>query len=551
MKCLVLVLVVACVGADAAATCSFSQDFFLRHNVSADESSEPGPLCGGQCCGRGQEIHLRNSLRRVAERRLAATTKPIKELLLSTRRTLQEHLIELSRQSQNKTAGFFQQLYRRHATRAHTPLGVLYDDIRALLASGPDRDSENLGSRPPKDLAESSRKFFREVFPVAYQSVLKLESKRFTPEYDECLKAAYDAVLPFGDIPEQMGSSLSRSLEAARVLLQVLAAGAGALESSELVLSQTNEECFNKLLRVAGCARCKGHYARPCKNFCLNVARGCIGSPVAELDAPWAGYVEGLERLSRPDADVALREMETQLSKAIMYALENQSILESKVRQECGTPSTFELPASSSPHLPPARREALRAPPPYTELLQFAASLARNKKLFARLADRLCDEPDFQFEGNDQCWNGETIGEYTKPLVASASLSDQKYNPEMSGTPEDSKVAALGERLRQARQLLVTHSKTAGIPAAEAFMQGDEAGLEGSGSGRYGDNDDTYDDEGSGEEGSGIEGDGVRTMVGEENTHSSTPKTSSAKATQPLIPIVIGAALLSVRQRLT
>lgn len=72
----------------------------------------------------------------------------------------------------------------------------------------------------------------------------------------------------------QMGSSLSRSLEAARVLLQVLAAGAGALESSELVLSNTNEECFNKLLRVAGCARCRGHDVRPCRNYCLNVARG-------------------------------------------------------------------------------------------------------------------------------------------------------------------------------------------------------------------------------------------------------------------------------------
>lgn len=42
MKCLVLVLVVACVGAEAATTCARSQEFFLRHNVSADESSEPG-----------------------------------------------------------------------------------------------------------------------------------------------------------------------------------------------------------------------------------------------------------------------------------------------------------------------------------------------------------------------------------------------------------------------------------------------------------------------------------------------------------------------------
>ncbi|KAL4705668.1 hypothetical protein ACJJTC_011230, partial [Scirpophaga incertulas] len=288
------------------------------------------PICGGQCCGRGRETRLQASLRKAAERRFVANTKPITELLLSTRRTLQDHLIELSWQSQNKTAGFFLQLYRGHASRTHAPLASLYEDIRTLLRSTSEHHTEELVSRPPKDLADSSRKFFREVFPVAYQSVLKLEAKRFTSAYDECLKAAYDAVLPFGDIPEQMGSTLSHSLEAARVLLQVLAAGADALGASERALANSDEQCFARLMRVGGCARCKGHDVRPCRNYCLNVARGCIGSLVAELDAPWAGYVEGLERLTRPDADVALRELEGQVSKAIMYAIENHGVLESK-----------------------------------------------------------------------------------------------------------------------------------------------------------------------------------------------------------------------------
>lgn len=53
---------------------------------------------------------------------------------------------------------------------------------------------------------------------------------------------------------------------------------------------------------------------------------------MAELDAPWAGYVEGVERLARPDADNALRELEAKVSEAILHALENQVILENKVR---------------------------------------------------------------------------------------------------------------------------------------------------------------------------------------------------------------------------
>lgn len=55
---------------------------------------------------------------------------------------------------------------------------------------------------------------------------------------------------------------------------------------------------------------------------------------MVELDGPWSSYVEGVEQLTRIDADVALRELDTKVSKAIMYALENRNILENKVSLE-------------------------------------------------------------------------------------------------------------------------------------------------------------------------------------------------------------------------
>lgn len=119
------------------------------------------------------------------------------------------HLTGLSHQSQNKTAIFFTQMYKGHASRAHAPLSTLYDDIRALL-----RDTsaaEELGSPAPRDLGGSSRKFFRDVFPVVYHNVLKLSNKQFTPEYEVCLRDAYDAAQPFGDLPHQV-SNLLRGL---------------------------------------------------------------------------------------------------------------------------------------------------------------------------------------------------------------------------------------------------------------------------------------------------------------------------------------------------
>ncbi|CAH2099600.1 unnamed protein product [Euphydryas editha] len=292
-----------------------------------------GSICGGQCCGRGRETNIQHVLKRIATQRVASATRPITELLLATKRTLQEHLTALSYQSQNKTAVFFTQLYRSHATRTSAPLSSLYDDIRTLLKPGTEDEisGDDLSTIPPKDMSVSSKKFFQEVFPVAYQNVLRLDTKQFTPEYEACLKDAYDAVQPFGEVPQQLGASLSRSLEAARALLQVLAVGAGALAASEQVLSNSNEECSAKLLRMGGCSRCKGHDVSPCRNYCLNVARGCIGSLVVELDAPWAGYVEGVERLARADADAALRALDARVSEAIMHALENHVILEKKV----------------------------------------------------------------------------------------------------------------------------------------------------------------------------------------------------------------------------
>lgn len=122
-----------------------------------------------------------------------------------------EHLTGLSHQSQNKTAGFFTQLYQGHATRTHAPLATLYDDIRAVLHSSSDRNLHNIviENNPPKDMVAGARKFFRDIFPLAYHNLMKLEAKQFTPEYEACLKDAYDAVQPFGDVPQRVSTEIS------------------------------------------------------------------------------------------------------------------------------------------------------------------------------------------------------------------------------------------------------------------------------------------------------------------------------------------------------
>lgn len=75
-----------------------------------------------------------------------------------------------------------------------------------VLRSNSDTDvsSESFSTASPRDLVASAKKFFRDIFPVAHHNILKLDSKQFTPEYEACLKDAYDAVQPFGDEPQQV-----------------------------------------------------------------------------------------------------------------------------------------------------------------------------------------------------------------------------------------------------------------------------------------------------------------------------------------------------------
>ncbi|KAI8430191.1 hypothetical protein MSG28_000546 [Choristoneura fumiferana] len=112
---------------------------------------------------------------------------------------------------------------RRRRARAHGPLAALYGEVRAALRPAPGPAAAPLLADPPRDLAATTRNFFRDIFPLAYHNILRLDTKQFTADYEVCLKDAYDAVQPFGEVPQQVGATLSKSV-AARARA---AAGAG------------------------------------------------------------------------------------------------------------------------------------------------------------------------------------------------------------------------------------------------------------------------------------------------------------------------------------
>lgn len=191
------------------------------------------------------------------------------------------------------------------------------------------------------DIKSSVIKFFTEIFPLVHHR--NNHSKDFNIQYKNCLRERLGDIQPFGDIPRQLSRSLLKSLEATRILLHAFSTGVEVLNTTEELLTEEhNKECHDALFKMTYCPKCMGlKQAKPCSGYCLNVLRGCLTGHVTELDMSWNGYVEAMERLviaakqhnneAGVNADAVIRTLETMISEAIMYSMENEKELDNRV----------------------------------------------------------------------------------------------------------------------------------------------------------------------------------------------------------------------------
>lgn len=261
------------------------------------------------------------------------------------------------------------------AILAREPIASLYSDLIGYLnadkESGHDRepDAEQpsaVATSSPSvtlvtadlNLEESVTSFFTSLFPLVYHHAVNPHLRDFSNDYKSCLRATMSEIQPFGDVPRQAAQGISKTMEATRVLLQALNLGAEVLNNTDTLLMTDSidargaqwSECHTALLRMSYCPMCQGLTRpglKPCSGYCLNVLRGCLTQHASELDLPWNGFVEATERLvvavrgHDPAPTVVLnveeviRSLDTRISEAIMYAMENGPSLERKVRAPC------------------------------------------------------------------------------------------------------------------------------------------------------------------------------------------------------------------------
>ncbi|KAG5890329.1 hypothetical protein JTB14_001990 [Gonioctena quinquepunctata] len=449
------------------------------------------------------------------------------------------------------------------AVLSREPIETLYREIMNYVIIN---STEAKPTVSPEEIFSSVTLFFTELFPLAYHHSADISTKDFTLNYKECLKKSIDNISPFGDIPKQVAQSLSKSLEATRLLLQAFRIGSEVLNTTDSFLigenGAGNSECHDALVKMTYCPKCQGlwKHTKPCSGYCLNVLRGCITKYVAELDMPWNSYVEGVENLlnamrkANNDAgvnvDVVIRNLDTRISAAIMYYMQRTKDIDDRVKKICG-PAEFSqkedpLIAETSTPVTTLFSGKLRStnprnfsPFPETELSHFISTIGKTKGFYANLANTLCQDESFAERKDRQCWNGERIAEYTKTVV-DVGLDMQKYNPEVKPNTNqqsvDPKVANLVDKLRRVHHMAVS-SLGPNYPDADD-MQRD--GTEGSGSGSGPDiEEDDQEDEYMRGSGSGVGPGQDDTEEKSQNRGAKEPPVVPKPATPDQTPTVI------------
>ncbi|XP_015126955.1 division abnormally delayed protein [Diachasma alloeum] len=567
-----------------AGNCEIVRPFFESKNITIDFSSISkeditASTCGGSCCNRQSEDQLRQQARADFHNLIHHHSRSLQGLLATTADALRETVTTLIRQSENKTLTLFEQVYRSMSLLSRPSIKALYQAMIDYVS--PSNTPDTLQQPLSREMLQKRfTEFFTRLFPIAYHRAVNPHQQDFTDKFKSCLYDAIDAIQPFGDIPKQISRSMSKSLEATRVLVQALTLGKTVLDKTDTVLfygtSPQQAACYEALLRMTYCSKCSGHGStvRPCSGLCTNVMRGCLMEPASQLDLAWSGYVETVERLvvavdGRTDplglnAERAVRQLDTRISDAIMHAMENGPTLEEKVRKLCGRSElqvgkiseaplvpSFEGKSSSllsmsfehrldadvpQPNYSQAHRAATQTQL-HSQLGNFLASVVRSRTFYGTLDDAICEEYPER-----HCWNGQRIGEYTKTVVDS-SLTAQRYNPEFAmamtaGTPSygNSNTSVLIDQLRHINQ--VVQLQLASAPDSGVLLS-DEA-LDGSGSGANpnwnrgivvnSDDEDVDDESEASGSGMGPIKHGDTPILTKINTDDKTNKTSGAAA---------------------
>ncbi|KAG8000636.1 Glypican-6 [Nibea albiflora] len=267
-----------------------------------------------------------------------------------------------------------------------------------------------------------------------------------TEDYLECISKYTDQLKPFGDVPRKLKAQVTRAFIAARTFVQGLSVGREVAQRVSKVSS--TPACIRAMTKMLYCPFCQGMPSvKPCKNYCLNVMKGCLANQ-ADLDPEWNLYIDAMllvaQRLEGPfNIESVMEPIDVKISEAIMNMQDNSAQVSYRVFQGCGQPKPAGMTRSTRgvsdvfnarfrPYSPEERPTTAAGTSLDRLVLDIKEKLKLSKKFWSNLPEAMCVE-DRVTAGNasdDECWNGHTKGRYF-PEVQKDGLTNQVNNPEV------------------------------------------------------------------------------------------------------------------------
>ncbi|KAK7138108.1 hypothetical protein R3I94_013668 [Phoxinus phoxinus] len=339
-----------------------------------------------------------------------------KELLNNAEKSLNDMFVRTYGLMYVKNAELFEQFFR---------------DLRRYYSHG--SSAVNLDDMLAEFWAGLLERMFRLV-NVQYE---------FSDSYMECVSRHMEQLKPFGDVPRKLRLQLTRSFIAVRTFTRGLALMPEVVGKVSTVSASPN--CVRAAMKMLYCPYCTGQVAlKPCKNYCLNVMRGCLANQ-ADLDTEWNNFLDSMlglaERLEGPfNFESVMDPIDVKISDAIMNMQENSIQVSQKVFQGCGQPkpnTAFRTRRSSKdsgfpgrfrPYSPEARPTTAAGTSLDRLLTDVKKKLKHAKKFWSTLPDTVC-VGDRIFTG-DECWNGTAKSRY-ESVVMGNGLANQVSNPDV------------------------------------------------------------------------------------------------------------------------
>ncbi|XP_061579410.1 glypican-6-like [Cololabis saira] len=386
---------------------------------------------GSTCCTQEMEDRFGQQSKQEFENLLDETSHTLRSTFVSRHKIFDEFFLELLENTERSLNEMFVRTYGKPYMQNSEVFENLFAELKRYYTGG------NV------NLEEMLNDFWSRLLERMF--TLLNSQYVITEDYLECISKYTDQLKPFGDVPRKLKAQITRAFIAARTFVQGLSVGREVAQRVSKVSS--TPPCIRALTKMLYCPFCQGMPSvKPCKNYCLNVMKGCLANQ-ADLNPEWNQYIDAMllvaQRLEGPfNIESVMDPIDVKISEAIMNMQDNSPQVSYRVFQGCGQPKPAGITRSArgvsdvfSARFRPYSQEERPTTAAGTSLdrlvIDIKEKLKLSKKFWSNLPEAMCAE-DRVTAGNatDECWNGHTKGRYF-PEVQKDGLTNQVNNPEV------------------------------------------------------------------------------------------------------------------------